>query len=516
LKGGNRMKLAALPIQTEKRVEKGPLSLKENYNQKATRILTYLIIGMVIAAYPVIYLFSRLDWLTYESFISFVSYTLIVLVLLFLSLKLTGKRQSGKFIAVTLMYALPLMIASTLYTQTVWSVLFLYVILSTIYLDKRIFLLSSVLGLANLGALIVFNLMAIANPVEYSIMGVLYVFSLVATGVVVFNGDKLIQQIEKAIYESDNQSLELTQLINTASSTARQLHTSSETLESTSTSIEAASKEVTRAIEDMSESTSIQAEDTEKGAEKVVELGKLLQIHSKHMVELTQKTREANTLRETSMNNMTSLTENTEQSIENVREIETMIRSTSNSVEKIELASAEIASISEQTNLLALNASIEAARAGEEGRGFAVVAEEIRKLAEQSNQFNEEIVDVISNLTNQAKEAVGSVNVLRSITIDQQNSLDDTNNQFDSLSKAILTLQSVIFAVAEVGDNMKEQTEELITVMQKLSATSEENASTIEEISASLVTTHNDFALISKELHDMTQQVIELEEAIEK
>lgn len=158
-----------------------------------------------------------------------------------------------------------------------------------------------------------------------------------------------------------------------------------------------------------------------------------------------------------------------------------------NSVDNAYKIISSIDSLAERINLVSLNAAIEAARAGEAGRGFSVVAQEIRDLAEQSNNLVQEIGETLKLIN----EKVDS-------TIELINHLDErANSQLEANSEVYDTFKDIYFSIADS--------------ITKLSAL-KDSVSELADIKDSVINSITNIASLSQEFAASTEEAQSISE----
>lgn len=269
-------------------------------------------------------------------------------------------------------------------------------------------------------------------------------------------------------------------------SISEQVAASSEELSATTQQSSLASEEVAKVITEMAQGSSEQAKDTQDGAISINRLGEVIENELQLVKELNDSIVTVDRLIAEGFEAIKSLDKSTKENNDIAKNVNDTILETSTSAEKISVVSEMIKNIADQTNLLALNATIEAARAGEAGRGFAVVADEIRKLAEQSNNFTDEIAIIIKELLDKTNNAVKLMLQAGRVVQLQSENVKETGEKFYGINNAIHSMEDIIQTLNKGTYSMNQEKEEIINIMENLSAISQQNAAATQEASASV------------------------------
>ncbi|CAH9059955.1 hypothetical protein PSECIP111951_02173 [Pseudoalteromonas holothuriae] len=170
---------------------------------------------------------------------------------------------------------------------------------------------------------------------------------------------------------------------------------------------------------------------------------------------LAQSAENSNSATHTAVEQVAQGKANVEENVKNNNQLKNIITATSNEVDKVAQDSADIGSvlevikgIAEQTNLLALNAAIEAARAGEQGRGFAVVADEVRALAQKTQDSTTEIHNIIEALQGGSKKTVSSMQRALSSVDQTFSTTEHVTRSFEHINEQVLAIESYNSEVA--------------------------------------------------------------------
>lgn len=309
---------------------------------------------------------------------------------------------------------------------------------------------------------------------------------------------------------------QLKSLISDVEKTISEVQNTSANLTAVAEETTAFGDEIVGAFTTVAKGAAKQAEDTEATTHSTSQLAKEIeQLHEKNvaMLKSSEQMRYSN---EQGLENLQVLKTRSNESFELMTNVQTVFNSLKDKVREIDVIVGSINEISNQTNLLALNASIEAARAGEQGKGFAVVAEEVRKLADQTNDATNLVRTTLQGIEQETIVVTTEMSKTYAIIQGQNESVTLTGKAFAEIEGAVgyitASIEEVTSSVIELNTSKDTMTQAIASI----ATVSEENAAMTEEVNASVDEQQQAIALVTKSANELSDEINQLQQAIRR
>ncbi|QDP99498.1 methyl-accepting chemotaxis protein [Lysinibacillus fusiformis] len=297
------------------------------------------------------------------------------------------------------------------------------------------------------------------------------------------------------------------------------IHEKSTSLLASSEELSAVTDENSRATERVSQAAIAVSEGIDKQTAKLVASFETLEqvsddIHQiyENTNSLTQKAEKAEATADIGQNVVAS-TQKQMRTIEGkINELSTDITTVNTYVKEIDEILAVITSISEQTNLLALNAAIEAARAGEHGKGFAVVADEVRKLAEQTNQSSSQVRQIITAIQREASKLATSMDTSHSEVTKGLQMFTQSEENFHEMKTFIEEINDQLHDVLEKSKTISANSHQVVgdmKVIEDISLSSKDEVEAMAQATVKQASAMQEIAATAEALEKYAEELQE-------
>lgn len=306
-------------------------------------------------------------------------------------------------------------------------------------------------------------------------------------------------------------------MVDKVNETAGIVNSSAETLTANTVETSHVSEQISSAIQ----SVAVGSEEQTKGMESVADA---VSVVNSEIMDIAKNTEEMVQASNDTVIKAKEGQEVVESTVKQMSLIQNSVKESNQTIELLQERSQEIGQflnviteIADQTNLLALNAAIEAARAGEAGKGFAVVAEEVRKLAEQSNQSAKQIAVLVNEIQ---KDTMSSVKTMKRVTEEVKDGINitnDTKQKFSIISNSMLSMSSQMKDILDAATKISTNIVEVAGSVDQVTGIAKENSQNsmnVSEASQEQLAAIEEIATSTKSLAKIADDLVELTKTI--